>query len=107
MAHLGKFEVILCAALVRLGGCAYVSQIVQSVLDSGEEAISANAHPTLDRLVGKGIVLSFIENRLTKDGIHRNVKVFSLTPLGKRLLKTEIYSFMTTAKRLSSIADVL
>lgn len=103
MARLGKFEVEIAAAVVRLGGRATAAQIFQEILTSGERALLANVYVTLERLESKATVIRSVERQVTADGASRNVNVYTLTDVGRDTLNDAIARLTRSVASLRAI----
>ncbi len=87
MEHVfGRFEAVICRAIVSLGGRANASRIYDQILVSGERALLANIYTTLERLEDKNAVERTLERRVTDDGKERDVNMFALTGRGSTIL---------------------
>lgn len=85
---IGDFEEVIMLLLGILpDGDTYAFKIASEFHKQTQRSVSIGAvHSTLDRLEGKGFVKSEIRNAVSDRG-ERRKRIFTLTALGKRVLK--------------------
>jgi PadR family transcriptional regulator, regulatory protein PadR len=85
--RLGEFEEVILLLVGILGENAYAFRIAEEFKSQTGRAISIGAtHSTLDRLEGKGFLTSEMGNATAERGGRRK-RIFTITALGKRVLK--------------------
>jgi len=90
--RLGEFEEVLLLLTGILGEDAYAFKIAEEFEAQTGRAVSIGAvHSTLDRLETKGFLTSKMGNATAERGGRRK-RIFTITALGKRTLKTS-YEF--------------
>ena len=88
--RLGEFEEVLMLFVGILGEEAYAFKIAEEFEKQTERAVSIGAvHSTLDRLEGKSFLTSEMGNATAERGGRRK-RIFTITALGKRALKTSM-----------------
>ncbi|MEI9917367.1 MAG: helix-turn-helix transcriptional regulator [Bacteroidota bacterium] len=89
---LGEFEEVLLLFTGILGEDAYAFRIAEEFETQTGRAVSIGAvHSTLDRLETKGFLTSKMGNATAERGGRRK-RIFTITAIGKRALKTS-YEF--------------
>jgi PadR family transcriptional regulator, regulatory protein PadR len=85
--RLGEFEEVILLLTGILGEQAYAFKIAEEFESQTGRAISIGAtHSTLDRLEGKGFLKSEMGKSTAERGGRRK-RIFTITALGKRVLK--------------------
>ena len=85
--RLGEFEEVILLLVGILGQEAYPFKISEEFESQTGRAISIGAaHSTLERLEGKGFVTSEMGNATAERGGRRK-RIFTITAIGKRVLK--------------------
>lgn len=85
--RLGEFEEVIMILVGILGEEAYAFKIAEEFESQTGRAISIGAtHSTLDRLENKGFLKSEMGNATAERGGRRK-RIFTITALGKRVLK--------------------
>jgi len=85
--RLGEFEEVIMLLVGILGEQAYAFKIAEEFESQTGRAISIGAtHSTLDRLEHKGFLKSEMGNATAERGGRRK-RIFTITALGKRVLK--------------------
>lgn len=94
--YLGEFEQVLLLALIRLGKEAYGAKVRQLLKETIEREVSIGAmYATLERLEGKGLVLSSLGESTPERG-GRAKRYFEVSAKGK-----------TALKRTRSVIDIM
>lgn len=84
---LGDLEQVVLFAIVRVGGPAHGTELIEEIEEHTGRTVSPGAlYTVLDRLEGKGLVASWIGDS-TPDRGGRRRKVYKLLPEGARALK--------------------
>ncbi len=93
--YLGEFEMLVLAALLRLGDDAYGVPVRQEIEDRTTRAVSIGAvYTTLSRLADKGYVESQVGiPTATRGG--RAKRYFQVTTSGKRALEASVSAITT------------
>src|SRR5687768_6826156 len=87
---LGDFEEVILLLVGILGKEAYAFKLAEEFEAQTERAVSIGAvHSTLDRLEGKGFLKSEMGNSTAERGGRRK-RIFTMTAIGKRALKTSM-----------------
>lgn len=85
--RLGEFEEVLLLLTGILGDDAYAFKMAEEFESQTGRAVSIGAvHSTLDRLEGKGFLTSAMGDPTAERGGRRK-RIFTITALGKRVLK--------------------
>ncbi|HEY9048038.1 MAG TPA: PadR family transcriptional regulator [Ohtaekwangia sp.] len=85
--RLGEFEEVILLLVGILGEDAYAFKIAEEFESQTGRSVSIGAvHSTLDRLEGKGFLSSAMGNATAERGGRRK-RIFTITALGKRVLK--------------------
>ena len=85
--RLGEFEEVLLLLTGILGEDAYAFKMAEEFESQTGRAVSIGAvHSTLDRLEGKGFLTSAMGDPTAERGGRRK-RIFTITALGKRVLK--------------------
>ncbi|MEO0951692.1 MAG: helix-turn-helix transcriptional regulator [Pseudomonadota bacterium] len=85
--NLGEFEILVLAALVRLGDRAYGTTIIEELNSRARRVVSIGAlYATLARLESKGLVSSRLGDATPKRG-GRAKRFYRPTPAGQEQLK--------------------
>ena len=102
--RLGEFEEVILLFVGILNENAYAFRISEEFERQTERAVSIGAvHSTLDRLESKGFLSSEMGNATTERGGRRK-RIFRLTALGKRALKTSMDFRMSLWKQYPAFA---
>lgn len=84
---LGEFEEVILLLVGILGDDAYAFKMADEFESQTGRSVSIGAvHSTLDRLEGKGFLTSKMGNATAERGGRRK-RIFTITALGKRVLK--------------------
>jgi PadR family transcriptional regulator, regulatory protein PadR len=85
--RLGEFEEVLLLLVGILGEEAYAFRMADEFESQTGRAVSIGAvHSTLDRLEGKGFLISEMGNSTAERGGRRK-RIFKITAIGKKVLK--------------------
>ncbi|SKC46773.1 PadR family transcriptional regulator [Ohtaekwangia koreensis] len=85
--RLGEFEEVILLLVGILGDDAYAFKMADEFESQTGRPVSIGAvHSTLDRLEGKGFLTSKMGNATAERGGRRK-RIFTITALGKRVLK--------------------
>ncbi|HEY9005788.1 PadR family transcriptional regulator [Ohtaekwangia sp.] len=85
--RLGEFEEVILLLVGILAENAYAFKIAEEFESQTGRSVSIGAvHSTLDRLEGKGFLSSEMGNATAERGGRRK-RIFTITALGKRVLK--------------------
>jgi PadR family transcriptional regulator, regulatory protein PadR len=88
--RLGEFEEVILLFVGILGEDAYAFRISEEFERQTERAVSIGAvHSTLDRLESKGFLKSEMGNATAERGGRRK-RIFTITAIGKKVLKTSM-----------------
>lgn len=99
--NLGEFEIIVLAALIRLGDQAYGARIGQEITArSGRQVTVGALYTTLSRLEKKGYVHGRIGEATPERG-GRAKRYFSITPDGQAVLEQSIHVLGAMLKGIS------
>ena len=106
--RIGDFEEAVMLIVGILGDDdAYAFQISKSFEQKTGRAISIGAvHSTLDRLENKGFVRSTLRNATSRRGDRRK-RIFTVTALGKKVLKESMEFKMELWRQYPSLASKL
>ena len=106
--RLGDFEEAVMLIVGILGEDeAYAFQVSKSFEQRTGRAISIGAvHSTLDRLENKGFVRSTLKNATSRRGDRRK-RIFTITALGKKVLKESMEFKMDLWKQYPALAGNL
>jgi PadR family transcriptional regulator, regulatory protein PadR len=87
LPYLGEFEQLVLLAVLRLGDEAYAVTIRRAIEAAAARTVSRGAlYTTLERLEGKGLLLSRMGDATTDRG-GRARRYHSVTPAGMRALR--------------------
>lgn len=102
--RLGEFEEVILLLVGILGEEAYPFRISEEFESQTGRAVSIGAtHSTLDRLEGKGFLTSEMGNATAERGGRRK-RIFTITALGKRVLKESMDFKMALWKQYPAFA---
>jgi PadR family transcriptional regulator, regulatory protein PadR len=105
--RLGEFEEVILLLVGILGEEAYPFRIAEEFESQTGRAVSIGAaHSTLDRLEGKGFVKSEMGKSTAERGGRRK-RIFTITALGKRVLKDSMDFKMALWKQYPAFASKL
>ncbi|MBT1706604.1 PadR family transcriptional regulator [Fulvivirgaceae bacterium PWU5] len=105
--RLGEFEEVMLLLVGILGEDAYAFKIAEEYeTQSGRATSIGAAHSTLDRLEAKGFLKSEMGNATAERGGRRK-RIFTITALGKRVLKESRDFRMSLWSQYPAFADKL
>jgi len=104
MDELGKFELPVLAAVVRLRGNAYGVSVMEEVAEREQRSIPYGAvHVTLNRLLDKGFLTSKMGEPTAERGGRRK-RYYELTGKGQRALSLAISRFQSNLAGLEQFS---
>jgi PadR family transcriptional regulator, regulatory protein PadR len=104
--RLGEFEEVILLLVGILGEDAYAFRIAEEFESQTGRAVSIGAtHSTLDRLEGKGFLKSEMGKSTAERGGRRK-RIFTITALGKRVLKESMDFKMDLWKQYPDFAGM-
>ena len=105
--NLGEFEIMVLAALVRLGPDAYGVSIRQEIEDRADRKVSVGAlHATLTRLEAKSYVSSRVGEATAERG-GRAKKYYEIEASGRAQLEKSISSLGNMLKGIQPWPEIL
>lgn len=103
---LGEFEILVLAALLRLGKDAYGAKVRTEIETRAKRSVSAGAlYATLGRLEDKGLVQSFTGGATAERG-GRTKRYYVLTPLGQEKFDTAISGLNAMLKGVTAWTEI-
>ena len=100
--NLGEFEIIVMAALIRLGANAYGVTIRQEIEKTAERTVSVGAlYATLSRLEEKGFVASRL-GEATKERGGKAKRYYDVSATGRAQLEKSIFALNRMLKGIGS-----